>query len=102
MTMDTIRIALTQMGYQEAMPGSWLKPVGYSMFTFHEGQARWGCYFKAANGSGILAWATQLLPEPDPERPYLRWLKEQEAWSSNINVGSRASSFELDGLSAIL
>lgn len=92
--MTTIRIALTQMGYLEALSGSWLKPVGYSMFTFHEGLGRWGCYFKAATGDRILAWQTKDLPTDPSPLQLLEWLKGNEAWS-NINVGSRESSFEL-------
>ena len=89
----TLREALLAMGYTEAKPGRWLKPVGYHLFTFDEAKRTWRNYFKGGTGE-IMIWESRELPEDNA----LSRIKEAEAYTK-INVEkSINSSFELQAL----
>ena len=50
----TIRECLKAMNYREALPGKWVKPWGWQLFTFSEERNEWANWFVAATGETSL------------------------------------------------
>lgn len=92
----TIREALISMGYRECKPGKWLKPIGYQLFTYHEGKGEWANWFMSAQGQ-ISCWETKRFSE-DKDFPHVDQLKYFECWTrTNIQINGD-SKFHLEAI----
>ena len=91
----TRREALLAMGYTEAEPGRWLKPVGYNCFAYSEQQNTWKNYFKTIQRE-LDCYDSHVIEDTDKEDTdeFLSRLKTAEAYS-RINVGDSNSEFHL-------
>lgn len=91
----TIREALISMGYREAKPGHWLKPVGFVLFSYHEGKNEWANWFLSAQGK-IECWETKRLESDETQHgTYLFQLKYIECWTRTDLQVKADSAFEL-------
>jgi hypothetical protein len=86
-----MREALHAMGYHEASPEKWIKPVGFHLFTYEEEVTLWSNWFVSTSGTILpyagSRWCDQVAP--------LYWLKECEGYA-RVNVAtSHGSHFEL-------
>jgi hypothetical protein len=94
-TPPTIREALLAMGYNEAEPQKWLKPVGYQLFTFDEKQLRWSNWFLAKTGERM-CWNCEDIKPVEKWGDYLLQLKDFETHTRiNVGGGNWLSHFEL-------
>ncbi len=92
--------ALTSMCYKEFKPGIWLKPVGYSLFTYFEERGEWAVWFASAADGETLCWARKEVdPEKDAEQ-FLHALKYHENWNSR--TFQTPSEFEVVDVSVAL
>ena len=91
----TIREALISMGYREAKPGHWLKPVGFVCFSYHEDKNKWSNWYRSGQGE-VERWQTKQL-ESDQNRygTYLHQLKYIECWTRTDLEINGDSAFEL-------
>lgn len=95
----TLREALIAMGYREARPGKWTKPVGYHLFTFSEERNEWVNWYLPGNSEDPAPYDTDEANHDLKEAgDYVRQIKEWEAWTRiNVQVSQRAH-FEGRGL----
>lgn len=95
----TIREALLAMGYREAKPGQWIKPIGYQALSYHEGRNEWANWFLSGKGK-IECWEIKKfkLTEEDGFYEYLRQLKDFECWTRVDLFIYGQSTFELSGI----
>ena len=97
----TLREALLAMGYHEAEPQKWLKPIGYQVFSFNEKLGRWGCWFLGQDGK-ILCWNTEDIKPEDFAGDFLHQLKHFECYTrTDVGGGNPNSHFELGGLATL-
>jgi len=83
----TIREALLAMGYQEAQPGRWMKPVGWHTFAYDEETLTWVNVCRLGDGEvGVYEKHTFI----EKETP-LRQLKDWEAYT-RVNVAASMPS----------
>lgn len=94
----TIREALLIMGYSEAKPGHWMKPIGYQLFAYREDKNEWANYFKSAQNK-IEYWNTSSF-QSDEKRfgSYLEQLKGFECWTRTDICTNSNSQFELSAI----
>ncbi len=94
----TLREALIALGYTEAEPGKWLKPIGYMLFSVEEGRPdhkdRWSNWFKALSGE-ISLWEDAYLYS---EREYLNQIKLLEAYTRVDVCTESRSEFHLKSI----
>ena len=88
---NKMRAALLSMGYREAKPQTWLKPIGFQLFTYEEKFQRWTNWFKGANGK-MLIWDSHTTADYDDP---LRNVKEWEAFTRTDMYCGCNSAFQL-------
>lgn len=94
MSNDTIKRALSRMGYKQGAPGLWIKPVGFSLFSYEFDCIEWTQWIKGIDGN-IYRYATDKYDAKEDGTP-LEWLKHVEAWKANLTVvGDSSSAFEM-------
>lgn len=79
----TIREALIAMGYTEARPGKWVKPIAFQAFTYLESKGEWVCWFKPANGDPVARMEVKTFGAESVSGDYIRQLKEFEQWTKH-------------------
>lgn len=69
--------ALQSMGYREASPGLWLKPVGYCSATFNVSLMEWASWFRPANGGNAQIYTSDIFSGDTDQ--FIEWLKYRES-----------------------
>lgn len=82
------------MGYHEAMPEKWAKPIAFQLFTFCEKTGFWENWFL-----GVSDNKTYLMERKELKQDELTLchIKEFECYSKH-NVRNSSSSFELSNV----
>lgn len=94
------RKILDQMGYRPdpRLPGTWLKPVGYSLFSFqesnYEGRMEWGNRFKGMNGL-FHVWNTKDFSDVKTELEFFRFLQECEGYTRTDLAPGAGADFRM-------
>jgi hypothetical protein len=96
MTHMTIREALLAMGYQEKIPGHWLKPIGYQCFSYHEGKGMWANMFRSMSGAVCCYTTSNLSRDIDHFGSYLKQLKDLECFTRTDMYVDGKSEFQLE------
>lgn len=92
----SVREVLISMGYREEQPGHWLKPIGYVLFSYHEGHEEWANWFRDVKGV-LGAYERKPLPMRMSDADFLSQLKTCEAYT-RTDVGGGGSEFQLSAL----
>jgi hypothetical protein len=94
----TIREALLAMGYRECKSGYWLKPIGYQLFSYHEGKNEWANWLRVLSGE-IDSYDRKSFQHDEVQfGTYLRQLKEFECWTATDKYVDGRSQFELGAI----
>ena len=88
----TLREALKAMGYHEARPKRWAKPVGFHLFTYSEEYGAWENWFLGADNDEPKVWARKEFGPVEESGSFVTQIKDWEAYTRiNIDVSARAS-----------